>query len=1066
MKKLITILLVLSSFIGVSQVYTPMTAAGYGYKRIKVDSTLHIPTFCGTPNLRSTVAQRSAAIAFDSCNHKFYFYDPKTSVWDTIVGGGTSNTYIDTTIFNYITNITIDSIREGETHLYFTTERVRGSLYADAPIMYDSATGTFSLDTSSITGVATKHDLEHIDTAVVSVTGYMSGDTSIILVEKNGGGTNRIYLLSPEAAAHFHDASDIISGVLPIVRGGTALGTIGTVGQSIRVATGGTTLEYYTPTAGGTTDTSHLRNDINANTAAIATKLNISDTANIRFRPIAGTNMIITGTYPSMTFNASGGGGGGGIDSVRKTIGSDTITQNTGGVKTFAFRQQRVFNVKDYGAVSDGITDATTSIQNAINAANTAGGGTVYFPNGVYIIAGAINPTYNAQLFIPFSSNVSTTRNHITLLGETKPSYLPTGGGLDTAGAAVMLTGTVILKSTLSTFTTAGQAIIGTAGNFNETFLSVENLALQIKNNPSGSGPVVGGINYKYGGSLNCKNVVVYIDTSSGKSVLPINNIVGFESPDDGAETFNSFENTMAIGLRTGYRLGEHNVLNHALAMCDYYGFDFKAAGHITTAVLAQAYWCPYDIYISGFICRLANFNLDTEWWQVGKWYDDIATIKDTANRAFGHVFYTISQAFFGVNNSKFIKIGGSNLRTSSHDEGVSPGLTIGGAITNATPGSVAYYGTGGKLQQSNSKFFWDSTNSRLGIGTNTPANDFEIKGANAYSVLNTNATTGQAQLIFRKNGISKWSLGMENASTNSDFYINDYKNSKIRLYLDSAGNMNLGGTATAAATSAIAINNSNNVTIPGALTANSYGNVTGATASGGNMTLSSTTNGTKGKIYFDGTASYYDEAAHNLVVNASTTSTDAVSITGNNAGRVSFVAQNTNSAGNTSFYFQNNRGGYASYGGVVQGGSTFGSTWFGANRSDKTFLIADGASSTGLGIGTLTNQDVILGSNNLERMRITGAGGINFSATNTAAGTTGAQTINKSAGSVNVAAAGTTLVVTNSLVTTASLVFLQVYGTDATATSARVTVATGSFTIILNAAATNETKVAFRVIN
>lgn len=92
--------------------------------------------------------------------------------------------------------------------------------------------------------------------------------------------------------------------------------------------------------------------------------------------------------------------------------------------------------------------------------------------------------------------------------------------------------------------------------------------------------------------------------------------------------------------------------------------------------------------------------------------------------------------------------------------------------------------------------------------------------------------------------------------------------------------------------------------------------------------------------------------------------------------------------------------------------------------------------------------------------------GKITQSATITAGGTTGAQTINKPAGSVNFAAAATTLVVTNSLVSTSSLVMVTVYGTDATATSARVTLASGSFTITLNAAATAETKVGFWVIN
>lgn len=85
---------------------------------------------------------------------------------------------------------------------------------------------------------------------------------------------------------------------------------------------------------------------------------------------------------------------------------------------------------------------------------------------------------------------------------------------------------------------------------------------------------------------------------------------------------------------------------------------------------------------------------------------------------------------------------------------------------------------------------------------------------------------------------------------------------------------------------------------------------------------------------------------------------------------------------------------------------------------------------------------------------------------TNTAGGTTGAQTINKISGSVNFAAAAQTLVVTNSFALTTSHIFVQVEGTDTTAKTARVTKASGSFTITLDAAATAETKVSFFVLN
>lgn len=92
--------------------------------------------------------------------------------------------------------------------------------------------------------------------------------------------------------------------------------------------------------------------------------------------------------------------------------------------------------------------------------------------------------------------------------------------------------------------------------------------------------------------------------------------------------------------------------------------------------------------------------------------------------------------------------------------------------------------------------------------------------------------------------------------------------------------------------------------------------------------------------------------------------------------------------------------------------------------------------------------------------------GQIALLATNTAAGTTGAQTINRPSGTVNFAAAATSLVVTNSLCTTSSIVFATIRTNDATAVIKNVVPGSGSFTINLNAAATAETSVGFLIIN
>ncbi len=91
--------------------------------------------------------------------------------------------------------------------------------------------------------------------------------------------------------------------------------------------------------------------------------------------------------------------------------------------------------------------------------------------------------------------------------------------------------------------------------------------------------------------------------------------------------------------------------------------------------------------------------------------------------------------------------------------------------------------------------------------------------------------------------------------------------------------------------------------------------------------------------------------------------------------------------------------------------------------------------------------------------------GGLGLDKTITPAGTTGARTINKPAGSVNFAASATSLVVTNSLVT-ANSVIVATLGNDSTAKAVSAVPTAGSFTLRPNTAPTAEVPAYFLVIN
>lgn len=73
-----------------------------------------------------------------------------------------------------------------------------------------------------------------------------------------------------------------------------------------------------------------------------------------------------------------------------------------------------IYNVQWFGAIGDGINDDTEAIQDAINAAEADGGGTVYLPRGTYLVEGSTSAGSSVTISTAFEIGSTS----IKIVGE------------------------------------------------------------------------------------------------------------------------------------------------------------------------------------------------------------------------------------------------------------------------------------------------------------------------------------------------------------------------------------------------------------------------------------------------------------------------------------------------------------------------------------------------------------------------------------------------------------------------------------------------------------------------
>jgi hypothetical protein len=143
-------------------------------------------------------------------------------------------------------------------------------------------------------------------------------------------------------------------------------------------------------------------------------------------------------------------------------------------------------------------------------------------------------------------------------------------------------------------------------------------------------------------------------------------------------------------------------------------------------------------------------------------------------------------------------------------------GLIATSTLSFGTTGSVLFAGVSGALSQDNANFFWDDSNNRLGIGTNTPSKELTVVGDALFdqSKVTINQVTGTIGLDIVQSSEAMYQLSNSGTDwalvgkTPTEFYfynqlavpINFYTTATNRMSILSGGNVNIGNYATPSA--------------------------------------------------------------------------------------------------------------------------------------------------------------------------------------------------------------------------------------------------------------------------
>jgi hypothetical protein len=166
--------------------------------------------------------------------------------------------------------------------------------------------------------------------------------------------------------------------------------------------------------------------------------------------------------------------------------------------------------------------------------------------------------------------------------------------------------------------------------------------------------------------------------------------------------------------------------------------------------------------------------------------------------------------------SGSYTGITGVGTVTAGTWQGNTVGVVYGGTGTGTqfTAGSVVFAGASGVYSQNNSELFWDSANTRLGVGTSSPTFKLDVNGSDNGISINVRNPSGTDRLGFGYvssapiNNITQAQVladGVDgslllssrtNTASGIKFYTNSATTATERMRIDSAGSVSIGATS------------------------------------------------------------------------------------------------------------------------------------------------------------------------------------------------------------------------------------------------------------------------------